>query len=235
MPNCSSSRSAICQHLPDDRTVQSCRFYTSRPTVILRYSDIKVVTPTSTSVSDVVEHESFPSQSRSTAALHFHTLSLTPTCPNTAQQSPRTADTTRHRHRVRYRVTSPTSPTSRPTRRRSRDTATTVDHGDAAVYQRRRLVASTRDAASHQCRRFAATGQGHRATHFTRRYLLYIYCLLIRSAKNLISLLLKNRLFNSLPHAICMHDHNVVITLSINCRDDCSSDRYLSSRVLEMQ
>ena len=128
-----------------------------------------------------------------------------------------------------------TSPTSRPTRRRSRDTATTVDLGDAALYQRRRLVASTRDAASYQRRRFAATGQGHRATHFTRRYLLYIYCLLIRSAKNLISLLLKNRLFNSLPHAICMHDHNVVITLSINCRDDCSSDRYLSSHVLAMQ
>ena len=33
-------------------------------------------------------------------------LSLyTPTCPNTAQQSPRNADTTRLRHRVRHRVT----------------------------------------------------------------------------------------------------------------------------------
>ena len=74
MPNCSSLRSTICQQLPGDRTVQSRRFYTSRPTVTLRYSDIKVVIPTS--VSDVVEQAgSFPS--RSTDALHFHTLSYT--------------------------------------------------------------------------------------------------------------------------------------------------------------
>jgi len=90
---------------------------------------------------------------RRTSFPYVLSLSLTPPCPNTAQQSPRNADTTRHRHRVRHRVT---SPTSRLTRRRSRDTATTVDHGDAASYQRRRLVASRRDAASHQRRSLAS-------------------------------------------------------------------------------
>ena len=97
MPNCSSSRSAICQHLPGDRTVQSHRFYTSRPTVTLCYSDIKVVT--STSVSHVVEQESFPP--RSTAVLHFHTyyLSLlhrrarTPLNNRCVMQTPRDIDT----------------------------------------------------------------------------------------------------------------------------------------------
>ena len=57
MPNCpsSSSSSAIRQQLPGDWTVQSRRFYTSRPTVTLRYVEFKVVTITPTSVPDVVE------------------------------------------------------------------------------------------------------------------------------------------------------------------------------------
>jgi len=77
--------------------------------------------------------------------ISIRTISLSYTAgPNTAQQSSRNADTMRHRHCVRHRVT---SPKSHPTRRRSRDTATTVNHGDATLYQRRRLVASTRDAA----------------------------------------------------------------------------------------
>jgi len=148
MPNCSSSKSAICQHLPGDRTVQSHRFYTSRPTVTLRYSDI-----TPTSVSDVVEQaRSFPS--RSTAALHFHAYYLSIDMP---EHRSTIAAKCRHHATSTPRLTSPTSrPTPCPTRRRSRDTATTVDHGDAALYQRRRLVASTRDAASDQCRRFTS-------------------------------------------------------------------------------
>jgi len=171
MPNCSSSRSAICQHLPGDHTVQSHRFYTSRPTVILRYSDIKVVTPTS--VSDVVEQEPF----RHVQPPHFISiltisLSLTPPCLNTAQQPPRNADTTRHRHRVRHAG-------NRATPLRLSIMATRP-HTNAAASPRRDGSRSSRDT--------------HDAT---AQHLLYICCLLIKSAKNLISLLLKNRLFSN--------------------------------------
>jgi len=55
MPNCSSSSSAIRQQSPGDRSVQSRRFYTSHPTVTLRYAEFKVITITPTSVPDIVE------------------------------------------------------------------------------------------------------------------------------------------------------------------------------------
>jgi len=127
--------------------------------------------------------------------LHFHTyyLSLTPPCPNTAQHTPRNADTTRHRHRVRHRVT---SPTSRPTRRWSRDTATTVDHGDAALYQRRRLD-TRRGLTPTPPLRLDGSRSSRDTRDATSQHLLYTYCLLIISAENLISLLLKNQLFSN--------------------------------------
>jgi len=183
MPNCSSSRSAICQHLPGDRMVQSRRFYTSRPTVTLRYSDIMVVTPMS--VFDVVEQAgSFPS--RSTAALHFHTyyLSLTPPCPNTAEQSQRNADTTRHR--VRHRV------------RHAGDRATPLRPSTMAMRPYTNYAASSPDTRRGLTPTPPLRLNGSRSSRDTRdattQHLLYIYCLLIKSAKNLISLLLQNRL-----------------------------------------
>ena len=135
------------------------------------------------------KHESFPS--RSTAALHFHTLSLsrharTPLnnrremqtlrdidiASDTASDTPAMA-IARHRYDRRpwRRGRIPTTPPRRLNTRRGLIPTPPLRRDGS------RSSRDTRDA--------------------TTQHLLYIYCLLIKSAKNLISLLLKNRLFRN--------------------------------------
>jgi len=156
MPNCSSSSSAIRQHLPGDRTVQSCRFRLSL-----------YATPTSRSslrrrrLYLTLSSMNFPvTFNRRTSFPYVLSLSLTPPCPNTAQQSPRNADATRHRHRVRHRVrhagdrATPLRPSTMATRPYTNDAAsspryTTRPHTNAAASPRRVKVIARQTRRHH--------------------------------------------------------------------------------------
>jgi len=114
--------------------------------------------------------------SRHVQAPHFisiHTYHLSSTH---RAQTPHIASVTRDVADVvsdsaRYARHRATSPTSRPTRRRSRNTATTVDHGDAALYQRRCLAATTCDTTRPHTNAAASPRRdGSRSSCDTRRH-----------------------------------------------------------------
>jgi len=112
--------------------------------------------------------------------------------PEHHQKSPRNADTTRHRHRIQHRIR---HAGDRATPLRPSTMATRPHTNAAALPPRYAMRCGLTPTPPHH---LAVTGQGHHATRdATTRHLLYICCLLIKSAKNLISLLLKKRLFSN--------------------------------------
>jgi len=113
---------------------------------------------------------------------------------NTAHQSPHNADIARHcRHRFRHHATSTPRPTARDASDIARHRRHRVRHaGDHATPLRPSIMATRPHTnAASLCRDGSRSSRDiHDAT---TQHLLNICSLLIKSAKNLISLLLKNR------------------------------------------